>query len=369
MKTISRRRSFGMDRFAVFKHEGTKSTKGTKRQSLESLRVLSAFVKVRHIFAVLMLLCCLANNVRAESRPAVLVVVGASGEDQFSEQFQEWAGRWEAAAKQAKADISTIGVADLGEKADRDVLQERLSELGKQDSEPLWLVLIGHGTFDGKTARYNLRGPDITAAELAGWLKEIQRPLVVLDCTSSSGPFLNELSAANRVIVTATRSGFEYNFARLGDYLSSAMTNLEADLDKDDQVSLLEAFLFAAAGVKEFYDSEGRLATEHALIDDNGDKLGTPADWFKGLRATKTAKDGATLDGLRAGQIALVKSSREQRLSPEQRVRRDELERQLAAIRQDKAKLPEDEYLVKIEPILLELGRLYQRAERGENAP
>jgi hypothetical protein len=304
-----------------------------------------------------------------DQRPAVLVAVGASGTDEFGKQFREWTERWEAAAKQTKAEFTAIGLADTAERSDRDQLQEQLKLLGKKNLEPLWLVLIGHGTFEGKTARYNLRGPDFTATELGGWLKAVERPLVVLDCTSSSGPFLNELSAENRVIVTATRSGFEYNFARLGDHLSTAITDLKADLDKDDQVSLLEAFLFAASGVKEFYDSEGRLSTEHALLDDNGDKLGTPPDWFKGLRATKSAKDGAAPDGLRASQIVLVKSSREEQLSPELRARRDELERQLAAIRLQKAKLEEDDYLRKIEPILVELGRLYHKAEATPSIP
>jgi hypothetical protein len=185
-----------------------------------------------------------------------------------------------------------------------------------------------------------------------------------LDCTSSSGPFLNDLSGTNRVVVTATRSGFEYNFARLGDHLSAAIADPAADLDKDEQVSLLEAFLRAAAGVKEFYASEARLATEHALLDDNGDKLGTPADWFQGLRATKTAKDGAAPDGTRAGQFVLVRSQREERLPSEIRARRDALERDLAALRLRKGTVSEDEYLASIEPLLIELAKLYESAEQ-----
>jgi hypothetical protein len=171
------------------------------------------------------------------------------------------------------------------------------------------------------------------------------------------------LSAKNRLVITATRSGFEYNYARFGDYFSSAITDAKADLDKDDQTSLLEAFLLASSRVKEFYDGEGRLATEHALIDDNGDGLGTPADWFQGLRATKAAKDGAPLDGFRAGQIVLVRSAREQQLAPEIRARRDELERDLAEFRQRKATLSEEEYLSQLEPILVELAKLYEAAE------
>jgi len=81
---------------------------------------------------------------------------------------------------------------------------------------------------------------------------------------------LNKLSATNRVIITATRSGNEQNFARFGQYFAEAITSTDADLDKDGQVSLLEAFLIASRRTSEFYKVEGRLATEHALIDDNG---------------------------------------------------------------------------------------------------
>src|SRR5439155_1654625 len=184
-----------------------------------------------------------------------------------------------------------------------------------------------------------------------------------IDCTSSSGPFLNDLSAPNRVVVTAARSGVEFNYARFGDFMSSAINDPKADLDKDEQVSLLEAFLMASSRVREFYAGEARLATEHALIDDNGDRLGTPADWFQGLRATKTAKDGASPDGVRASQLVLLRSPREAQLPAALRSRRDQLELNLASLREQKSKLPEEEYLSKIEPILIELSKLYESVD------
>ena len=295
----------------------------------------------------------------APSRPTVLVVVGAEGAPEFGRQFREWAGRWEQAAGRANAEFAAIGLDERDQPTDREILQKRLADLAGSSEEPLWLVLIGHGTFDGKTARFNLRGPDFTPAELANWLKPIKRPIALINCASSSAPFLNELSGPDRVIVTATRSGHEYNFARFGDYLSSAILDPRADLDKDDQVSLLEAYLLASAGVREFYEREGRLASEHALIEDNGDELGTPADWFKGVRAVKIAKDGSSPDGLRASQWHLVKSSHEEQLSPAARIRRDELEQQLAHLRERKPDLAEDEYFQLLEPLLVELARLY----------
>ena len=142
---------------------------------------------------------------------------------------------------------------------------------------------------------------------------------MVIHCGSASGPFLNRLSGENRVIVTATRSGDEQNYARFGQYLAEAIADPRADLDKDGQVSLLEAYLSASSRVDEYYKTHSQLATEHALLDDNGDRLGTPADWFRGVRATRRAKDGAALDGTRAHQLHLVPSDRERKIPAETR--------------------------------------------------
>ncbi len=181
----------------------------------------------------------------------------------------------------------------------------------------------------------------------------------MVDCTSSSGTFLTKLSGPGRVIVTATKSGQEQNYARFGEYLADAIGDPAADGDKDGQVSLLEAFLAASRRVAEFYQSKARLATEHALIDDNGDKLGTPADWFRGVRATKKAKAGATLDGVRAHQFHLAPGDRERSLAPEIRRHRDELEVAVAALRDRKAGLPPAEYYGQLEPLMVELARIY----------
>ncbi|HEY8503795.1 MAG TPA: hypothetical protein VIL46_04390, partial [Gemmataceae bacterium] len=228
----------------------------------------------------------------------------------------------------------------------------------------LWVVLIGHGTFDGREARFNLSGPDFTARELAGWLEPLKRPVVVINCASASGPFVNHLSGENRVVVTATRSGHELNFAYFGKYIAGAVADPAADLDKDGQVSLLEAYLTAASRVAEFYRSGARLATEHALLDDNGDGLGTPPDWFRGVRAVRRAKEGAAADGTRAHQLHLVPSARERAIPAEVRRKRDALELALAELRGQKEKLEADEYYERVEKLMVELARLYRDASR-----
>jgi hypothetical protein len=313
----------------------------------------------------LLAICLCAALQGTEDRPCVLIVVGAGGAPEYESQFRVWAGRWQAAA--AKASAESIRVGDDKEPAttDRERLRSILREKATPGSEPLWIVLLGHGTFDGREAKFNLRGPDVSDLELAGWLAPIKRPVVVLDCSASSGPFLNRLSGPDRIIVTATRSGHEQNFARFGEYLAEAIGDPRADLDKDGQVSLLEGFLTAGNRVNEYYRTRSQLATEHALLDDNGDKLGTPADFFHGVRTTRRAKDGAAVDGARAHQLHLIKSERERAIPPETRRRRDQLELAVAALRDKKDKLTEDDFYAQLEKLMLDLARLY----RGVQAP
>lgn len=330
----------------------------------------------RLIARVIVILWIMGNGHWSRLRAnEIIVVVGASGSDEYAPLFRQWSERWSEAAKQGHSKFAAIGLDDESKSTDRELLRERLKRRltdsanqsdtqQTQTDEPLWLVLIGHGTFDGKTARFNLRGPDVSAAELAEWIKPIERPVAIINCSSCSGSFLNDLSGPNRVVITATKSGHEYNFARFGDYMSSAIADPQADLDKDEQTSLLEAYLLASSRVAEFYKRDGRLQTEHALLDDNGDRLGTPADWFQGVRATKSAKSGAAVDGSIAAQWHLVRSPREERLTAEGRARRDELERDLRALRLRKSELAEDEYLSLIEPLLVEIARLYDAAEK-----
>jgi hypothetical protein len=304
----------------------------------------------------------------ADDRPTVVVVLGTPGSPDYEAEFRRWADLWRDAATRAGAESIRIGDGQDEPPADRDRLRSALAERGGPGLGPLWLVLIGHGSSDGREAKFNLRGPDLTEAELADWLAPVKRPVAVLDCSSSSGPFLTRLSAEGRVVVAATRSGNESNYARFGQHLAEAIADPRADLDKDGQVSLLEAYLAAAARTEEFYRSKSRLATEHALIDDNGDKLGTPADWFRGVRAIQRAKDGAAADGLRAHQWHLIPSDRERSIPPEVRRDRDRIELAIAALRDEKTKLPEDAYYARLEALMVELARLYDGQTRGRKA-
>lgn len=312
------------------------------------------------IRALVLMSCLAALRALADERATVIVVAGAPGEDEYSSVFSQQTESWSKVCAQAGAKPILVGLDAAGATTDHDRLKQQLEAEAKEGTAELWLVLIGHGTFDGREAKFNLRGPDLTASELAEWLKPFKRPLALIDTASASAPFLTKLAAPGRVVVSSTRSGSEHNYARFGKFFAEAIADPKSDLDKDGQVSLLEAFLSGSQRTAEFYKTEGRLATEHALIDDNGDGLGTPADWFRGVRATKRAKDGASLDGTRAHQFHLVRSAAELQLAPEARARRDALELKLAKLRDAKAKMTEAKYYAELEKLLLELAAVYE---------
>lgn len=339
------------------------------------IRFLSrASVSPRYGFlVVLFLLSCVPGAAGAAApisdAPAVILVVGAAGEAEFGTNFVQQAEAWIRAGESAGATVTRIGLGEPSGTGDRERLQSLLASEPPESPHPLWLVLIGHGTWDDKEARFNLRGPDVSATEIQSWLQPLRRPVAVINTASASAPFLKALAATNRVVITATRSGAEQNVTRFGLPFAEALQDPSADLDRDGQVSLLEAFLLASRQVAEFYETRGRLATEHALLEDTGDGLGTPADWFRGVRATKQARDGARLDGALAHSWVLVRSADEKAMAAEDRIRRDALERDIEALRARKASLESEAYYQSLESLLLDLARVYERSSGSGKPP
>ncbi|MCA9111178.1 MAG: hypothetical protein KDA52_14595, partial [Planctomycetaceae bacterium] len=202
-----------------------------------------------------------------------------------------------------------------------------------------------------------------SAKELAEWLDQVSRPLAIVNCASASSPFVDRLSQPGRVVITATRSGSEVNFTRFGGFFAKAIGDLAADLDKDGQVSLLEAFLTASRQTTADYEGLGQLVTEHALLDDTGDARGTTADFFEGIRPVKIPEGGETLDGHVAHQWYLIPSDEERRFPDQLRPRRDELELEIARLRDRKSEMEDDGYYSSLELLLVELARLYEQAD------
>ena len=303
-------------------------------------------------------------------RGDLILIQGSPGEPQYAEIFSRWCERWKKAAERGQLKVTLISPESAGD-GQKEQFLKQLALQRTASPLPLWVVMIGHGTFDGRTAKFNLTGPDLSARELNEALAEVARLSIVVNCSSSSAPFIEKLSQENRIVVTSTRSGEQVNFSRFGEFFSEAIGSLDADLDKDRQTSLLEAFLSASRQTTEYYEAEGLIPTENALIDDNGDGTGTRANAFEGVRATATPeKPGVFLDGFRAHQMHLVAGAETLQLSPEQLTQRNELERQVELLRLQKKDLPEEEYYQRLEVLFLEMAELLLEPDsQAESAP
>lgn len=216
------------------------------------------------------------------------VVVGLAGEPEHAELFQRWAATLIDGATE-RLGIARDHVIYLAEQPEKDPkratgkstraeVERALTAIAKQarEEDVVFVVLIGHGTFDGKVAKFNLVGPDMTPANFEPLLKRIpSKQIVFVNTASSSAPFLEELSGPGRTIVTATRTGSERFSTLFGGYFVDALMSDSADADKNRRISLLEAFDAAKLGVARAYEQEGIMLTEHPLLDDAGDKKGT----------------------------------------------------------------------------------------------
>jgi hypothetical protein len=179
--------------------------------------------------------------------------------------------------------------------------------------------------------------------------------VVVANASSASGDFVRLLSAPGRTIVTATRSASERHATVFGRFFSESFADNRADVDKDERVSLLEAFDYARSAVGRSFESDGRMATEHALLDDNGDRNGSiqPAAQGDG--------DGRVASRLFLGGVVEAGGSPElQQL----RARKDELEDRIADLRARRASLDEQLYLEELETLLLDLARTNEEIDR-----
>ena len=299
-------------------------------------------------------------------RTSLILVLGAAGDEQYGKIFAEEAELWRATAAASDVRFSIVGDADsksdAASKSDKErfktLLQAEITAGNVAPAAPLWIIFVGHGTFDGRTAAFNMRGPDASSEELSEWLKDCKRPIAVVNTTAASAPFLSALSAPGRVVVTATKTGQERNYARFGRFFAKRVTDLSADLDKDERTSLFEAYLSAARDTAEFYKSEGRIATEHPLLDDDGDGKGVRADFFERDKLVKRPAGEQAIDGETAKRFALKPSAADAKLTAAQIAERDALETELASLGSRKAELPENGYFAELERLLLKLARI-----------
>jgi hypothetical protein len=243
------------------------------------------------------------------------------------------------------------GDKNVSGRATKDEVTKALTKFaGTAGPEDLvFIALIGHGSFDGRAAKFNMPGPDMGPEDFEPLLKKLQtKQIVFVNTASASAPFLEALSGPGRTMVSATRSGAEHYTTLFGGYFVDALNSPEADADKNKRISVLEAFQFAKAGVSRAYEREGLLATEHPMLDDNGDKKGS-AD------PTATGADGKVAAVLSLGDAS------EDGLPPDPKLRalhleRREMERRVEALRLLKDSMDPARYSTELEKLVTDIA-------------
>ncbi|MBI3653011.1 MAG: caspase family protein [Acidobacteria bacterium] len=216
----------------------------------------------------------------------------------------------------------------------------------------VFIALIGHGSFDNQEAKFNLVGPDLAAKDYAALIAALPtRKVVFVDCSSSSGEFIKPLSSADRLIITATRSGSEQNVTIFADFFIRGLIEAAADTDKNGRTSVLEAFNYATKLTADWYKQKGRLATEHALLDDNGDGLGhEQAEGGDGAIAKTTYLDSKSLAEANADAEVFKWLEDKQ-----------QLEVDIEKLKARKSTMKIEDYEAELERLLVELAKLNRR--------
>ena len=286
-----------------------------------------------------------------------LIVSGASGGSPYAERYDRWRGALVSSLRSdlhfqeedlfVLAEIPGPRVGRASQEGIRQVTRTLARRLS--DDATLLVVLIGHGTFDGVDAKFNLVGPDLDASEWRSLLEPLPGRLIFANTTSASFPFLEHLTGERRIVITATNSPEQRYETQFAAFFVEAFKTEVSDFDKDGRVSIWEAFTRASSGVERWYEQQGRVSTERPILDDTGDGVG------------KVAGEPG-LDGTLARRVFLDRSVEADQISDQKLAglldQRQILELEVEVLKAQVGQLARHTYETEMEILLLKLARV-----------
>jgi hypothetical protein len=287
-----------------------------------------------------------------------LIITGASGGEAYQQKYDRWRATFLSTLRErfgyqnerllVLAEHESEGVPQATRANVQRVLGELRRKVTKDDQ--LLVLLVGHGTsMDGEDAKFNLVGPDLSASEWADMLRPIAGRLVFVNTTGASFPFLHRLAGRNRIVLTATDSAAQQFETVFPEYFIKAFDDQGADLDKNGRVSIWEAFTYASAGVRQWFEQKSQLPTERPLLDDTGAGIGREA----GNPGTDGAVAGVTYlqpDPAAALPADTALGALQKRLA--------ELQTAMEELKARKATMPPEQYDAELEKLALEIARV-----------
>ena len=287
-----------------------------------------------------------------------VTVAGLGGEPDYEQRFTANANDLDKVFKSvAGAHVWTL----KGKDATKTQLSQVMGEVARQAKaeDDLVLTLIGHGSFDGAEYKFNLVGPDVTAAELASMCDKVPaRRQLVVDTTSASGGAVVALERPGRAVISATKSGTEKNATVFARYWAEALQDASADTDKSESISAAEAFIYADRKTAEFYSSQKRLATEHPQFEDTG--KGEPVR----VAELGQGREGALMATLTVVRIGTAQAAMNEPGKRDLMTKKEALEQKIDGLKYQKAAMEPGEYKKELTAALVELAQVQSELDK-----
>jgi hypothetical protein len=286
-----------------------------------------------------------------------VTVAGLGGEPDYEQRFTANAKELDKVFRAASgAHVYTL----TGNQATRARLSETMAEVSRQakPEDDLVLTLIGHGSFDGVEYKFNLVGPDISAGDLAAMCDKVPaRRQLVVNTTSASGGSVAALERTGRGVIAATKTGTEKNATVFARYWVEALEDPTTDVDKSESISAMEAFQYAERKTAAFYESQKRLATEHAVFEDTGHGEPVRANAAQG-------REGAFLSSIMVLRIGASQAAMNDPAKRELLAKKEELEQKIDALKYQKAAMDSADYKKQLTDALLQLATVQGELEK-----
>ncbi len=286
-----------------------------------------------------------------------VTVSGLGGEPDYEQRFTANAVELDKIFKAASsAHVYTL----TGSQATKARLSETMAIIARQakPEDDLIVTLIGHGSYDGVEYKFNLVGPDVSASELAGMCDRVQsRRQLIVNTTSASGGSVAALQRAGRGVIASTKSGTEKNATVFARYWVEALEDPTADVDKSDAISAIEALTYADKKTAAFYETQKRLATEHAVFEDTGRGEAVKVNAAQG-------RQGALLASLTVVRIGTAQAAMSDPAKRELMMKKEELEQKIDVLKYQKAAMEPGEYKKQLTDALLQLAKVQGELEK-----
>jgi hypothetical protein len=295
---------------------------------------------------------------RAWAGTYYVTVAGLGGEPDYEQRFTANANDLDKVFKGVTgAHVVTL----TGQASTKAKLSEAIAEAAR-DAKPeddFVLTLIGHGSFDGVEYKFNLVGPDVSAAELAAMCDKVPtRRQLIVDTTSASGGAVAALGRPGRAVIVATKTGTEKNATVFARYWVEALQDPTADTDKSESISAMEAFAYADRKTAEFYSTQKRLATEHAEFEDTG-----KGDAVRSM-AVASGRQGALMASLMVVRIGAAQAAMNDPAKRDLMAKKEELEQKVDALKYQKAAMEPGEYKKELTAALVDLAKVQAELDK-----